>query len=144
MLRDIGVGVAVLVKNQEEEVLLLKRKNKLGNGCWSTPGGHLETNESIVHCAMRECQEEIGIKINEFTFLGVTNDIHQDENTHYISIWMMATIDKESVIIPEEREVAAYGWYNIDEFSEQLFLPFKELLHNKYLTTGITYSINTD
>ena len=57
---------------------------------------------------------------------------------------MMATIDKESVIIPEEREVAAYGWYNIDEFSEQLFLPFKELLHNKYLTTGITYSINTD
>lgn len=139
MLRDIGVGVAVLVKNDEEKVLLLKRKNALGNGCWSTPGGHLEKNESIVHCAMRECQEEIGIHIGELKFLGITNDIHKVEGKHYISVWMEAIIDKASSIIPEEREVGEFGWFRVEDFPGELFLPFKELLQDNYLKSGNIY-----
>lgn len=140
MMRDIGVGVAVLVKNNDGEVLLLKRKNKLGNGCWGPPGGHLEKNESIISCARRECQEEIAVEINEFSFLGVTNDIHKAQNTHYISIWMSAVIDKSSLIIPEEREVGEYGWFKIDNLPDELFLPFGEFVQGHYLKTDSFYS----
>lgn len=142
MLRDIGVGVAVLVKNDEGKVLLLKRKNVLGNRCWSTPGGHLEKNESIIHCAMRECQEEIGIYIEKFKFLGITNDIHKGEGKHYISIWMEAIIDKTSSIISEEREVDEFKWFRVEDFPYELFLPFKELLQDNYLKSGNIYYPN--
>lgn len=141
MVRDIGVGVAVLVKNSEGDVLLLKRKNKLGNGCWGPPGGHLEKNESIIACARRECIEEIAVEINEFSFLGVTNNIHKAQNKHYISIWMSAEIDKSSHIVPEEREVGEYRWFKMDKLPSDLFLPFEEYVKGHYLKTGNLFSI---
>lgn len=138
-MRDIGVGVAVLVKNSKGEVLLLKRKNKLGNGCWGPPGGHLEKNESIVFCAKRECKEEIGIDVKELSFLGVTNDIHKDEGKHYISIWMTTTIDDSSLVVPEEREVGGFNWFKMEELPKELFLPFEEFIKGNYLSQGEIY-----
>jgi len=40
----IGVGVCVV---KDGKVLLGKRQNAHGDGCWCFPGGHLEFKESI-------------------------------------------------------------------------------------------------
>lgn len=42
-------------------VLLGKRKGSIGAGEWALPGGRLAPNESPLHCAGRELQEEIGV-----------------------------------------------------------------------------------
>ena len=54
----VGVGVIVVTT---QGVVLLKRQGSHGAGEWSFPGGHLEFGESVFECAVRECQEEIGI-----------------------------------------------------------------------------------
>ncbi len=54
-----------LVLKQENNILLLKRKNTgYGDGKYCLPGGHVEQNEEIRKSAIREAKEEIGIDIN--------------------------------------------------------------------------------
>ena len=44
----IKIFVQGLIFNENNEVLLLRRQNTgYIDGCWGTPGGHLDPNESI-------------------------------------------------------------------------------------------------
>ncbi|MEM8485537.1 MAG: 8-oxo-dGTP diphosphatase [Bacteroidota bacterium] len=46
---------------KEGQILLIRKKRGLGAGKINGPGGRLEANETIVACAIREAQEELGI-----------------------------------------------------------------------------------
>ena len=54
-----------MVVNSHGEVLLVRRGNDPIKGCWALPGGFMEMDETIEHCAVRELEEETGIKVNE-------------------------------------------------------------------------------
>ncbi|MBP5527063.1 MAG: NUDIX hydrolase [Bacteroidales bacterium] len=47
------------------EVLLVRRGNEPFKGCWALPGGFMEMDETIEHCAVRELMEETGIEVDE-------------------------------------------------------------------------------
>ena len=47
------------------EVLLVRRGNEPFKGCWALPGGFMEMDETIEHCAVRELMEETGIEADE-------------------------------------------------------------------------------
>ena len=66
----VGIGVMVF---RDGKVLIGKRKSKLGEGEWSFPGGHLESGESFVECAVRETREESGIEIANIRFVLLRN-----------------------------------------------------------------------
>jgi 8-oxo-dGTP diphosphatase len=44
-----------------EHILLGKRKGGSGDGTWGIPGGHLEAEEMLAECAVRELLEECGM-----------------------------------------------------------------------------------
>ena len=46
----------------EGRVLLIRKKRGLGAGKINGPGGRVEGNESVVECAVRETEEEVGIR----------------------------------------------------------------------------------
>ena len=54
-----------VVVNPHCEVLLVRRGNDPFRGCWALPGGFMEMDETIEHCAARELQEETGIVVDE-------------------------------------------------------------------------------
>ena len=54
-----------VVLNTREEVLLICRGNEPYKGCWALPGGFMEMDETIEHCAVRELMEETGIDVDE-------------------------------------------------------------------------------
>lgn len=54
-----------VVVNRSGEVLLVRRGNDPYKGCWALPGGFMEMNETIEHCAVRELMEETGIAVTE-------------------------------------------------------------------------------
>lgn len=59
--------ISVWIMNQDGEVLLQKRsaKKKQGANNWSTCAGHVDVGEEPKMTAIREIQEELGIKVQE-------------------------------------------------------------------------------
>lgn len=64
----IMVGTTVLIINQQDKLLLIKRSD---NGYWSIPGGVMELRESIEDTARRETKEETELEIGEMFLFGV-------------------------------------------------------------------------
>lgn len=53
------------VVNGRGEVLLVRRGGEPFKGCWALPGGFMEMDETIERCAVRELEEETGIRVTE-------------------------------------------------------------------------------
>ncbi len=121
------VGVAVYVM-REGKFLMGKRLGAHGEGSWCVPGGHLEFGESIEDCARREVMEETGMKIKNIRFFGLTNDIFETENKHYITISMKADWDETEPSIEEPDKYVEQDWFTKDNLPEPLFLPLKNLI----------------
>ena len=125
-----GVGVLVILKC-DKKILLGKRKGSHGHGEWSFPGGHLEINETIEECGKRELLEETGIdlKIKSLNNNEYTNDIFLIEKKHYITLYQTYYLNE--LLIPsllEPEKCFQWGWFDIDNLPEPLFLCVKNYL----------------
>ena len=81
----IGVGVVVL--NNRNEILLIKRGTEPNIGIWTIPGGRQEAGESLATTAHREIEEETGVIIGTPKLIDVVDHIeHNPDGTllrHY-------------------------------------------------------------
>ena len=126
----VGIGVMVL---KDRKVLLLKRKGSHGEGTWCYPGGHLEFGEEISYAAIREVEEEAGIKIRNPRFLCITNDVFEKENKHYITIFIAADYVSGEARIMEKDKCTDIGWFDLNKLPKPLFLSTKNMINNKCL-----------
>ena len=59
-------------------IVLVKRGIEPFKERWAIPGGHIEKDETIEQCAVREALEETGIECEPVEILGVYSDIKRD------------------------------------------------------------------
>ncbi len=62
------VGAAVLLLDQENRLLMLRRSD---TGSWGLPGGAMEPGEVVEESARREALEETNLEINAMSLFGV-------------------------------------------------------------------------
>jgi 8-oxo-dGTP diphosphatase len=129
----IGVGVIVV---KDGKVLLGKRKNAHGEGCWSFPGGHLELNEELEECAAREVMEETGISIKNLRKAAFTNDIFKKEQKHYVTLFIVSDFVSGEALVKEPDKCERWEWFDWDKFPEPLFIPIRNLLKQGYSPFG--------
>ncbi len=132
MLKRPAVGVAVIIRNGDQ-VLLMKRQNSHGAGTWAMPGGHIEYGESPEACAIREVEEEVGVRIADPTFRTITNDVFEQEGKHYITVWMEASYVSGEAHIKSAREMSDIGWFSWNALPTPRFLPLENLLAQGYV-----------
>ncbi|HDR53582.1 MAG TPA: NUDIX domain-containing protein [archaeon] len=120
----VGVGVILL---REGRVLLGKRKYGSGKGQWAFPGGHLELDESVEACAIRELKEETGLDLLEPRMGPFTNDIF-DPESHYITLYVIADWTGGEPRNRESNKCGGWEWSDWDNLREPLFLPLQNLL----------------
>ena len=122
----IGVGVVVV---KDGRVLIGERLSSHGAGTFSLPGGHMEFDESFEDTAMREVEEETGLRdIEVKDLVCVSND--RVYGKHFITIGMLAEWKSGEPIVMEPEKAANWAWYAPDDIPENLFLPSKAVIEN--------------
>lgn len=129
----VGVGIVI---SRDGELLLQRRINVHGTGTWSTPGGHLEPGEDPRSCAIREAAEETGLAVEHATFVGVTNDVFDDER-HYITLWFVADGVTGEPSLSAPYEMSELRWFRRGQLPHPLFPPLQRLLEGDHLGPGL-------
>lgn len=77
-LKRAAVAIALLAADDSDGIAfaLTRRVGKLRahSGQWALPGGRCDAGETIVQAALREMDEEIGLKLGESDALGLLDD----------------------------------------------------------------------
>lgn len=126
------VSVQVILFNQNEEVLLLKRKSTgFSDGLYGFIGGHVEQNEQVIDAAIREVKEEIGIDINRknLIFKSVMNR-KVNENTEYIDFIFILREWKGNIINMEPEKCSELTWHNPNNLPQNTIDFEKYLIEN--------------
>ncbi|HKJ15749.1 MAG TPA: 8-oxo-dGTP diphosphatase [Xanthomonadales bacterium] len=100
-----------------EEILLINKKTGLGKGKINAPGGKVDPGEETEACAIRECQEELGITVSNLEYCGQHR--FQFVDGYSIHVWVYRTQSFEGV--PYETREAAPLWVRQDE------VPYQEM-----------------
>lgn len=78
--------------NTKKGFVLIKRANEPFKGKWALPGGFVEYGETVENAAIREAEEETGLKVKLKKLAGVYSDPKRDPRGHTVSIVFTAEI----------------------------------------------------
>lgn len=142
--------VTILFLRREGEVLLAMKKIGFGSGKWNGTGGKLESDETALQAAVRECQEEIGVtplapqKVGEIDFrLGgnIASASHMHNN--YAHVYVATAWQGE----PHETDEMRPQWFAEDAIpydqmwpDDRLWLPL--ILAGKRFRASFTLDEN--
>ena len=86
-------------------MLLIQRKHPPMQGAWALPGGFVDQGEDPIHAAVRELEEETGLKGTNPRLLMVMGDPERDPRKHIVSV--VYEIDVVSDQLPTAGDDAA-------------------------------------
>ncbi|KTD23449.1 Mutator protein MutT [Legionella lansingensis] len=111
------VAVAVIF-NAEDKVLITRRPLHVSHGgMWEFPGGKLELNESPAEALLREVEEEVGLNILTYSFLG---EITHSYGTKTVHLLVFSTKEYNGIAACLESQMDLC-WANIDDLSSYEF-----------------------
>ncbi|HEY3207429.1 MAG TPA: NUDIX domain-containing protein [Gaiellaceae bacterium] len=122
-LQPIGVGVIVVRGNG---VLFGLRRGAHGAGCWSFPGGHLDGDESIEACALRELHEEASLEAINPRLVAETED-EFPEGRRYRTLFVQVDWAGGEPTVREPDKCGQWGWFAWNDPPQPLFLPVASL-----------------
>lgn len=118
------IGTCVLLLDQDQQkVVLGKRKNSYMAGSYGLPGGRVELGEALVDTAKREVREETGIEILSLEFVTTIRDF---QGTHDFVHFVFASSDwvgQPKTLEPEKCE--GWEWFSLSNLPEQILAGHK-------------------
>ncbi|MBY0425729.1 MAG: NUDIX hydrolase [Cytophagales bacterium] len=107
---------------KDDKFLLIYRLKK-----WDLPKGKLEKNETVEEGAIREVEEECGVKVKANGKLGNTWHTYSRSGKRLLkktSWYLMTCLDDRKMKPQTEEDIEAIGWFTAEEVEEKL--------HNSY------------
>lgn len=112
--------MVVLAERPRPSVLLILRPDSLGAhaGQIACPGGRFERarDANLVTAALRETEEEVGIRVPVDHVLGFLEPIHI-RVTGYTLLPVVAGFGDRPPVIPQVSEVSDYAWVTLAELA---------------------------
>jgi 8-oxo-dGTP pyrophosphatase MutT (NUDIX family) len=128
----IMVGAALLVLNQHNQLLMMKRTD---NKCWGVPGGSMELGEDLEDTVKRETKEEIGIEVKDLELFGVYSGqelYYQYPNgaeVYNVTV-VYLTRNENEVLEVNPDEHSDYRYFDILDLPVDISPPIKPILRD--------------
>jgi len=100
----------VITKEANAKVLLIQRGDEPYKGCWAFPGGFMNMDETTEQCAIRELEEETGLKVNEVHQIGAYSKVDRDPRGRTITVAYLAIIEKPVSVVGQDDAAKAEWW----------------------------------
>ncbi|HYF13335.1 MAG TPA: 8-oxo-dGTP diphosphatase [Candidatus Paceibacterota bacterium] len=113
----------VLLTRDNKVLLGYKKKAEIGTGTLNGPGGKVEEDETIVACAIRETQEEIGVTIRpkDLILVAIVKFFAAGHLDFEVFVYLTKKFSGEP---RETRSMKLPEWYDIQN------LPFDKMLES--------------
>jgi len=145
----MGIGVGIVVLNENKEVLLLLRNEDTFladsdmrlEGTYTLPSGKVNFGETFEEAGKRKLKEEtdLDVNLNDLKVISLSSDIN--EYAHFATIGLKANNYSGEFKLKDSKEFTNYGWFKLDELPSNLCLPSKKIIEN-YLNKRIYNIIN--
>ncbi len=109
----VTVDVALVTRETEPRVLLIRRKHDPFAGMWAIPGGFVEMDESLETAARRELREEAGVEVGSLVQLHTFGDPGRDPRGRTISVVYLAEVDAAELKPRAADDAAEVGWHSL-------------------------------
>lgn len=116
----VTADCVVITKEAEPKVLLIERGEDPYKGSWAFPGGFLNMDETTEQCAIRELEEETGMKIQELQQIGAYSKVDRDPRGRTITVAYLAVIDSPCEVTGQD-DAAKAEWFPLDALPKLAF-----------------------
>ena len=110
----------VITRDAEPKVLLIQRGFDPYKGSWAFPGGFMNMDETTEQCAIRELEEETGLKVTTINQIGTYSKVDRDPRGRTITVAYLAIIDAP-VEVTGQDDAAKAEWFPINSLPHLAF-----------------------
>ena len=103
----------VMTREPEPQVLLIQRGHEPFKGCWAFPGGFMNMDETTEQCAIRELEEETGLKVNNLHQVGAYSKVDRDPRGRTVTVAYLAIIEVPVEVWGQD-DAAKAQWFLIN------------------------------
>ena len=114
----IDVAVAIIIDSDKKVLVNQRNSDKEHAGQWEFPGGKFEKGESVGQALVRECQEELGILVQEYESLIVLEHAYPSK-----TVRLDVQLVKEYVGMVSGLENQKLAWHSLTELYQINLLP---------------------
>lgn len=100
----------VITKEAEPKVLLIQRGDEPFKECWAFPGGFMNMDETTEECAIRELEEETGLKVSDIHQIGAYSKVNRDPRGRTVTVAYLSIIDKPLPVTGHDDAAKAEWW----------------------------------
>lgn len=121
-IRESAVMLVLHSTQHEADLLLTQRAAHLKHhkGQWSFPGGRIEEGESPLQAAMRETQEEVGLRIKSHQVVGELAPLYVFGSKNWVRPFV-AICDQKEALKPDPSEVDKAVYVPLTHFRNPSF-----------------------
>ena len=103
----------VITREAEPKVLLIQRDGEPFKGAWAFPGGFMDIDETTEKCAIRELEEETGLRVSDIKQIGAYSKVDRDPRGRTITVAYLTIID-EPIAVTGQDDAANAEWWPVD------------------------------
>ena len=125
-LHGVCADSVVLCNNH---VLLIERKFAPGKGAWALPGGHKNSDETFRYAALRELEEEVGLKVSPKVIRGSIKDSQLFDDPKRTAVFCKPTV-AQFIVLQPDHDGKLPRVQGADDAKRAFWVPLHEIKEN--------------
>ena len=110
----------VITKEAEPKVLLIQRGAQPFKGGLAFPGGFMNMDETTEQCAVRELEEETGLRLSKIQQIGAYSKVNRDPRGRTVTVAYLAIVD-EPIAVTGQDDAAIAEWWPLSDLPHLAF-----------------------